>query len=278
MFPWVTGFQWTAGHIIFLGLFYTVILVVVTTFALATLKARRDLQKKPLDAIRWELDFEELPAQARVCRHELTGEVKHRVCHHNFECGTCDRHADFELVRERNGFGHTVSDESVYGFTMPADRLYHRGHTWARAESDGTMTIGLDDMGRRVVGTPDAVELPAAGTRLLKSGTACRVRRGDASARFLSPVDGEVVEARGSADDWTLRLKPLNGGFDTRHLLRGQEVRPWVLREMERLQMSLTPDTSGLSLADGGAPVEDFPKNLPHADWDKVWGEMFLEP
>jgi len=31
-------------------------------------------------------------------------------------------------------------------------------------------------------------------------------------------------------------------------------------------------------LPDGGVLVEDAPGSLPDADWDAVWGKLFLEP
>jgi hypothetical protein len=33
----------------------------------------------------------------------------------------------------------------------------------------------------------------------------------------------------------------------------------------------------GMSLADGGVPVEDLSQGYPEADWDTVLGDMFLE-
>jgi hypothetical protein len=47
--------------------------------------------------------------------------------------------------------------------------------------------------------------------------------------------NGEVL-ATGSIDgDYLLRVGPPLGRADLRHLLCGWEVRPWLLREMERL-------------------------------------------
>jgi hypothetical protein len=53
-------------------------------------------------------------------------------------------------------------------------------------------------------------------------------------------------------------------------------VKPWLLREMERLQLALSAEGAP-ALADGGAPVEDISVNYPHADWDTVCGKMFLQ-
>jgi hypothetical protein len=64
-----------------------------------------------------------------------------------------------------------------------------------------------------------------------------------------------------------------------RHLLRDAEVKPWLMRELERLQLALTMEGASLpSLADGGVPVADIAAAYPRTDWDAVCGEMFLEP
>jgi hypothetical protein len=49
------------------------------------------------------------------------------------------------------------------------------------------------------------------------------------------------------------------------------------MRELERLQLALAPEGLGMSLADGGVPVEDLSQGYPEADWDTVLGDMFLE-
>ena len=163
--------------------------------------------------------------------------------------------------------------------SFPADRLYHRGHTWAHPEPDGTVTIGLDDLGARLLGTPDEVILPEPGTQVRTNGTAFRVRRREADVRILSPVDGEVVETGGTDQPYFLRVKPIAGAMDMRHLLRGAEVKPWLMREMERLQLALTMEGASVpSLADGGVPVQDIAAAYPRTDWDAVCGEMFLNP
>ena len=162
--------------------------------------------------------------------------------------------------------------------SFPLDRYYHRGHTWARPEANGTLTIGLDDLGRRLLGQPDAIELPGPGAHIEANGTAFRLRKREADVRVLSPVDGEVVETGGMDRPYLLRVKPSGEFFDLRHLLSGWEVRPWLLREMERLQLALTMEGAQPSLADGGVPVADIARSYPQADWDAVCGEMFLEP
>ncbi|MCI0695110.1 hypothetical protein L0337_24255 [candidate division KSB1 bacterium] len=93
--------------------------------------------------------------------------------------------------------------------------------------------------------------------------------------RVLSPVDGEVIETGGPDKGWYLRVKPNGADENMRHLLRGAEIRPWIMRELERLQLALAPEGIGMSLADGGVPVEDLSQGYPEADWDTVLGDMF---
>jgi hypothetical protein len=85
------------------------------------------------------------------------------------------------------------------------------------------------------------------------------------------------VAIGGPGDGWILKVKPDGGRLDTRHLLRGAEIRPWIAREMERLQAVLSPGNGALTMADGGVPVDDIAAGYPAADWDAVCAEIFLQ-
>lgn len=281
MLPWNYGFHWNPATLIFLGAFYTVLVVVAATVIRAALRTRRDLAAQRTESIRWHSDFHDLPAADRVCRHVLTGEFKHRECPNAFDCRECQTHA--KLIARHPLAGGTDDpkdgEEEIFGMAFPLDRFYHRGHTWVRQEKDGTVTIGLDDLGRRLLGSPDAVRFPALGTRIQTNGTAFHVCKRDADIAVLAPVDGEVVETGSLDGAWCLRVKPAAANeLAFRHLLRGSEIRPWLLREMERLQLALTAEGAVPALADGGVPVADIAASYPEADWDAVCGEMFLRP
>ena len=274
MFPWNFGFHWTTGSIIFLGAFYSVLSIVVVTVTLALRRSRRDALAGRTGQIRWLEDFHHLPARDRACRHELTGEFDHRECPNAFDCRACAKHA--ELIAASHPVPATACEAEIGGMIFPLDRLYHRGHTWVRPESDGSVTVGLDELSRRVVGVPDQVELPPPGTHLSANGTAWRMKKRNARVRVLSPVDGEVVETGGPNDGWYLRVRPVGGCFDLRHLLTPYELRPWILREWDRLQIARAPQGVP-TLADGGVPVSDMTAASPDMDWDTICGELFLE-
>lgn len=254
------------------------VVIVATTLVNALWRARRALAKGGAEAIRWHSDFHDLPAGDRTCRHVLTGEFKHRECPHAFDCRECVTHAKLVALRPA-AVEAPDAEADIFGMSFPLGRFYHRGHTWVKPEDDGTVTIGIDDFGARLLGRPDAIELPEPGSRIQTNGTAFRVHKREADVRVLSPVDGEVVETGGADRGFLLRVKPIEGGMDMRHLLRGAEIKPWLMRELERLQLALTMEGASVpSLADGGVPVADIAAAYPATDWDAVCGEMFMEP
>jgi hypothetical protein len=261
------------SHIIFLGLFYAVLAAICTTMALSLFRAARDFRARRAEAICWQATFPDLPARERVCRHEFTGEFQHRTCDKAFDCRACQTHAAL-VAKHPPGPG----EADIFGLDFPLDRFYHRGHAWAHPEPDGTVTVGLDPLGARLVAEPEVVALPAVGSHIQTNGAAWRVRKRGAEVRILSPLDGEVVATGGPQDGWYLRVKPDGGQLDARHLLRGAEIRPWIEREMARLLAALAPANQVPSMADGGVPVDDIAAGYPDADWDSVCAEIFLQP
>lgn len=277
MFPGIYDFRWDAGHIIFLGAFYAVLATVVSMFALALVRTIRDFRRGRASSLIWHADFADLPAADRRCRHELMGEVDERVCENGFDCRRCAEHPKFIAARTAAKLSTTELEPRVGGFALPSDRLYHRGHTWVRQEEDGTMTVGVDDLARHLVGDRMDVIPPSVGARLVANGAGWAVRKDGHRIRVLSPVDGEVVAIGGPDDDWVLRLRPV-GESDTRHLLSFEEARVWMLREVEKLHAALAVDGLGATLADGGLPIEDLSDAIPTRRMEDVVGQVFLEP
>jgi len=277
MLPWNYGFEWNTAHVTFLGAFYAVLAIVATTVVRTLLRTRRDLRTHRAESIRWQSDFHDLPPADRVCRHVLTGEIQRRECPNAFDCRACETHA--RLIAQHPVAVEPQAEDETLGMPFPLDRYYHRGHAWVHPEPDGSLTIGLDELGWRLAGAPDAIGLPKPGAAIHVNGPAFHLHRGRADVRVLSPVDGEVIGTGSREQGWLLRVKPAATGERAfRHLLRGAEIRPWLVREMERLQLVLTPAGAAPTLADGGVPMPDITAGYADTDWDDVCGEMFLCP
>ncbi len=273
MFPGVDGFHWTAGHIIFLGLFFAVAATILTTVASAAWRSARDIREDRAAGLCWKSDFAELPVHDRRCRHELAGRVISRTCDNAFNCGSCGKYAQFAVLPARG-------DSNPSGLNYPDDRLYSRDHTWVKVEPGGTVSIGLDDFAQHVLGTPDSITLPEIGSEIELNGTAWQMKKHKQKIRVRAPIEGTVIAKGTQQDDWILKIQPRRDVKDpltTRHLLRGPEVRGWIVREMERLQLQLQPLNTAPTLADGGTLMPNLMDSLPHADWETVLADTFLE-
>ena len=107
---------------------------------------------------------------------------------------------------------------------IPANLKYADSHEWLRAESDGTVTVGITDHAQAALGDLVFVELPAVG-RQLKAGEACAIVESvKAASDVYAPIAGAVVAVNDAlpgapealnADAyaaWLFRMKPVDAG------------------------------------------------------------------
>ncbi len=260
MFPWVYGFTWTPGHVIFVSLFLAVATAVAATLACAFFRSFLAFRRGKAGQIAWRSRFHDLPAPDRACRHAINGELKGRVCQDAFDCRQCSMHA------------RLASIESA----PPAGRLYHRGHTWVRPAGDGTLLIGLDEIATKLLGPVDRVAVPSAGTPIEANTPAFTLHKLGAEFNILAPIDGVVVESGDGSQGWLARVRP-NADFSDAHLLRGHEATAWFQREIDRLRMAACQVNGMPALADGGVLEDDLSAVLPRNLWESVSAEILLD-
>lgn len=269
MFPWTDGFRWSAGHIIFLSLFFAVVLTILSTLVWAVWRTARDFRTHRATEMCWRMNFAELPEAERHCRHELAGRVAFRLCNNAFECCNCLEYKNFAALPAKTPV------KSV-GISYSDKLLYHRGHTWVRPEKDGTLTIGLDELAGHLIGRPDSVELPVKNNEIESNGMAWRMMKNGHEIRVRAPIDGTVVSTGGVEEGWYLRIRP-HQPVELRHLLRDGEVAGWLSEELDRLQLQLSASKAQPCLADGGNLMPELMDAMPESDWDAVLEATFLE-
>jgi glycine cleavage system H protein len=269
MFPWVDGFHWSVGHVVFLAAFFAVVLTILSTVTRATWRTASYLRTQRVAEFCWRETFAALPKDESRCRHELAGRVRSRVCDNAFDCRHCAEYADFAALPPG------TPSQNV-GISYSDQLLYHRGHTWLRPENDGTLTVGLDEFARHLVGRPDSVELPPLHSKIDLNGIAWRIRKNGHEIRVRAPIDGTVISTGGAEVGWYLKLRP-GAPADLRHLLRGAEVPGWLSTELDRLVLLVAAPGTTPCLADGGTLMPDLMDALPEADWDTILASTFLE-
>jgi hypothetical protein len=273
MFPGIDGFHWTAGHVIFLSLFFAVALTILVTVASAAWRTARDLRTHAATGLCWKSDFAELPESDRRCRHELAGRVISRTCDNAFDCRSCAKYSQFAVLP-------ATGQAQSLGLDYPVDRYYHRGHTWVQPADDGTVTIGLDDLAQHLIGDPDSVRMPSIGDELEINQTAWRMKKNGKEILVRTPIEGTILGVGGPHNGWYVKIRPALDAHDPatlRHLLRGPEVDGWIGREVERLQLQLRAPNTPPALADGGVLLPGLMNAVPEADWDTALADTFLE-
>jgi len=171
-------------------------------------------------------------------------------------------------------------------FEVPADVALHPGHTWARALADGTVAVGLDDLGHRLLGPVENAELPRAGERVAQGDLVLRLGAGGKSVGLLSPVDGEVVaynaeiatrpgeSAEPYGRGWLFKVKPTQWKRNQAQLLSGAAARDFVEEQARRLYESLSPEPQA-HLQDGGTPISGIAREVDPEHWDDVVRRFF---
>src|SRR5437660_11153538 len=106
---------------------------------------------------------------------------------------------------------------------VPSNLRYTEAHEWVRAESDGTLTIGITDHAQAALGDLVYLELPAVG-RVVAAGEACAVVESvKAASDVYAPIAGEVLAVNSPLTDapdevnkdayaaWLFKLTPAAG-------------------------------------------------------------------
>ena len=165
-------------------------------------------------------------------------------------------------------------------FPVPADRLFHRGHAWARQDADGLVTVGLDGFAARLVGPLASVALPQVGSKVGQGERGWRLMADDGKAiEMLAPVDGTIAAINTDlAKDpdapitdpygkgWLFRVRPDRLRANLTNLLTGQMARRWMDETVAELQARMSPGLGALA-QDGGVPVSGMARVIDATDW-----------
>lgn len=105
--------------------------------------------------------------------------------------------------------------------SIPSNLRYTKDHEWARAETDGTITVGITTHAVDQLGDITLVTLPKAGTTVEAGGRFGDVDSVKAVSELFAPLDGEIVAVNeGLADapeyvnndpygaGWMIKIRP----------------------------------------------------------------------
>ncbi|HSN55963.1 MAG TPA: hypothetical protein VLT32_14920 [Candidatus Sulfomarinibacteraceae bacterium] len=152
------------------------------------------------------------------------------------------------LEAKAPGVRRSHPDESVE-LTVPRTLFFHPSHSWARLNGDGSVTVGVDELVRTLVGDLGSVELPAVGNRLRAGSVAVTIRIGSRSLALAAPIGGTVLAVnhdlgsdpvrlrwRPYKESWALRLSPGDDlASELASLVVGRDAERWMVAETRRV-------------------------------------------
>jgi glycine cleavage system H lipoate-binding protein len=173
-------------------------------------------------------------------------------------------------------------------FSVPDGMHFHRGHTWVVPETEGVYRVGIDDFAQRLVGRPDALDLPRPGTVVESGMPGLKLKFDGHAVKVLSPVGGEVLETNPEVlrdpkvvnDDpygtgWLMKVRVPRPASALSNLLSGKLAHAWMDEAAEALSGLMGPKL-GPVLQDGGVPVSGFARELSPQDWTHIAEQLLL--
>jgi glycine cleavage system H lipoate-binding protein len=168
----------------------------------------------------------------KPCIWMEAGVVDFKMCHHCFDCHTCefdramtavaaqdltlrdaceltldqpDRILPLRQRLRQRSFEQLLEDQlecyasldrpqvrEVYGFRVPTSVYLHQGHSWVALETCGRVRIGLDDFSQKVLGPVDEMRLPSPGEEFQRDRVGLHLVRQGKEAAVLAPLNGVV--------------------------------------------------------------------------------------
>lgn len=215
------------------------------------------------------------------CVWMLGGVVDYKLCDRQYECEQCPFDAAIREGAHLHRGLEQMSGSSgrilVQGYELMPMLFYHPNHLWARIEDGGSVRIGLDDFGQRLMGRLYAIELSGPGTRVSANAACWRVAHHAGETSLAAPVSGHVLEVNTRllqhpslinrdpyGEGWALVIKPDCLEQCLQQLYYGSRVQRWYEQDIEKLywamsEMLLTSLPGvGPTMQDGGSCHPDF--------------------
>lgn len=234
-----------------------------------------------------------IPNGTPLCIWMSAGLIKYKLCDRNYDCDNCpiDKVMRGELAESAAPKGDIPRDEIkqlIDGFLVPDGFFYHQGHSWVKAESDDTATVGIDDFATKLVGRVEHVRLPAVGSKLKQGERAWTIYLSHKSFDMLSPLEGEVISVNSDViknpalinespydKGWLFKVRSGRLSVDLKNLLSNTLAKRWAEVEVERLYFEANSNLGRVRF-DGGVIIDGIAKSLDIYDWDRVVKKYLL--
>jgi len=132
----------------------------------------------------------------------------------------------------------------VQGYNHNENLKYHKEFCWVRDNSDGTVTIGLNDFYQKLSGELQYIDMPSEDETVEMDERIGTIQTGKWLGKLVSPVSGTVVEVNSEIEDdpalvnrspyeegWLLKIR-LSNQDELNQLLSGDDAVEWLKAEI----------------------------------------------
>ena len=179
-----------------------------------------------------------------------------------------------------------------HGMTIPPVSYYvHPAHSWAKPESMGSATVGVDALAVAALGQVTSIQAPDVGSRIEQGLPLFTLSSGERQIEVRSPVSGVVADINREATakpsliannpygaGWVVWIEGVNFSGERAGLTSGAAVRAWFRREVDRLTETLGARGPAPTMADGGLLAGDLSARIDDAKWEELTREFFAKP
>jgi glycine cleavage system H protein len=152
-------------------------------------------------------------------------------------------------------------------FAIPSNTFFSKGHTWLRKNSDGLISIGIDELGSMALGTLSILNCVPVGQDLKRGEMIFEGAYGNKIVKFLSPINGIVKSVNENIlgkkisnpyETWGVQLISNEFSESMKLFLSGSEALNWMKKEFIKLKNfidshSLNVELAGVTMYDGGS-------------------------
>jgi glycine cleavage system H lipoate-binding protein/ABC-type phosphate transport system substrate-binding protein len=180
---------------------------------------------------------------------------------------------------------------------VPAGLYFDKTHTWAFMESNGIVTVGIDDFLQHITGPISRIKMKGEGKKIKKGEVILSVIQNGKQLNLYAPVSGTIIEQNVRLKDdsslinnspygegWVYKIEPANWIRENQLLFMADKQRQFLKKEFSRLKDFLALALQGpegnlipVMLQDGGEIRDGVLSDLGPEVWED-FQTNFIDP
>lgn len=219
-----------------------------------------------------------IPPNEQKCVWMTAGILSYQLCDREFDCDHCPLDSAIRTFPDRTSIDHRPANIAAGGSKplMPG-YLYSRKHCWTKPTDTNTVRVGIEPLLASMLLNARTVVLPSTGDRVKADSVCAWIVLEGGTLPITSPIDGDILRTNAMLVDqphdilddpfergWLFEVTTGEDIFNSSSLFRVAEASRHFNEDNKRFHTLVSTElrkhrsSTGVTLADGGAPVKDL--------------------